>query len=210
MTTVAIISMFAIMAVIFSLNNKIEEDIREFTVSETPVLISDDKKRSERPKEDMLESKVITTEEQPPISPYGPGEEYYYEVTEEERLALMKVVYEEARGEPFEGKVAVAAVVLNRWTSNDPQFDTTSVITVLTQKNQFADISETTIEELQTVPECELAVDEALRGYDPTRAEFENGAMYFYAPDEVKGYQVEIRQNINVYPIGNHNFHESF
>lgn len=156
------------------------------------------------------QNEETTEKEEPTISAYGPGEEYYYTVTEEERLALTKMVYEESRGEPFEGKVAVAAVALNRWTSNDKRFNTASLVTVITQRNQFADISNTTVAELQTVPECAQAVDEALRGYDPTRKKFKNGATFFYAPAGVKGYQAQIRQNLVVYAIGNHNFHESF
>lgn len=144
------------------------------------------------------------------ISAYGPSETYYYIVTNEERKALEKLVYQESRGEPFKGQVAVAATVLNRYTSKSKEFDTSSIITVIVDKNQFADISSVTQSQLDSVPSCREAVEAALKGWDPTRIEFPNGAKYFYEPKGVEGYQKEIREGIHVYPIGNHYFHENF
>lgn len=148
--------------------------------------------------------------EEPQLSAYGPSEAYYYIVTEEEAKALEKLVYVESRGEPFEGKVAVAAVVLNRYTSEWSGFDTSSILSVITQKYQFADISEVTQSQLDEVPSCREAVDVALKGWDPTRLKFENGALYFYAPKHVEGYQKEIREGIQVMVIGEHHFHRDF
>ena len=51
------------------------------------------------------------------------------------------------------------------------------------------------------------AVEDACHGWDPTRKKFENGALFFYAPKEVSGYQKEIREGIEILQIGNHNFH---
>lgn len=144
------------------------------------------------------------------ISAYGPSETYYYTVTNEERKALEKLVYQESRGEPFKGQVAVAATVLNRYTSKSKEFDTSSIIAVIVDKNQFADISSVTQSQLDSVPSCREAVEAALKGWDPTRIEFPNGAKYFYEPNEVEGYQKEIREGIHVYQIGNHYFHENF
>ncbi len=144
------------------------------------------------------------------ISAYGPSETYYYIVTNEERKALEKLVYQESRGEPFKGQVAVAATVLNRYTSKSKEFDTSSIIAVIVDKNQFADISSVTQSQLDSVPSCREAVEAALKGWDPTRIEFPNGAKYFYEPKGVEGYQKEIREGIHVYPIGNHYFHENF
>ena len=55
--------------------------------------------------------------------------------TEQEKAYIARVVYAEARGEPFEGKVAVAAVVLNRFESG--RFGRT-VKKVVFARNQFA------------------------------------------------------------------------
>jgi hypothetical protein len=55
--------------------------------------------------------------------------------SEQEKTYIARVVYAEARGEPFEGKVAVAAVVLNRFESG--KFGRT-VKKVVFARNQFA------------------------------------------------------------------------
>ena len=156
------------------------------------------------------EVKEEPIEEVAVISAYGPSDTYYYQVTSEEKIALTKLVYQESRGEPFEGQVAVAATVLNRYTSKSSDFDTRSILTVITQPYQFADISGVTQEQLDSVPSCERAVEAALKGWDPTRVEFKDGAKYFYEPTLVSGHQKEIREGIHTYKIGNHSFHEDF
>lgn len=50
-------------------------------------------------------------------------------------LCLSSVIHHEARGEPFDGKVAVASVVLNR--VDDPRFPDT-VCEVVKQPKQFS------------------------------------------------------------------------
>lgn len=159
--------------------------------------------------EEMEEQEEVESKEAV-ISAYEPSDSYYYIVTNEERRALEKLVYQESRGEPYEGQVAVAAIVLNRYTSKDRKFDTSSIIAVIIQKGQFADISTVTQNQLDSAPSCKDAVDDALRGWDPTRVKFANGAKYFYEPNIVEGYQKEIREGLNVYQIGNHYFHENF
>lgn len=144
------------------------------------------------------------------ISSDGPSDEYYYHINDYDKKIIEKLVYQESRGEILEGKVAVAAVALNRYVSNDSKFDTTSIESVVTQKYQFADISNVTERQLSTVPECKQAVEMALKGWDPTRKKFSDGAKYFYEPTLVQGYQKEIREGINKLQIGNHNFHNDF
>lgn len=58
-----------------------------------------------------------------------------YVYSEQEKAYIARVVYAEARGEPFEGKAAVAAVVLNRFESG--KFGRT-VKKVVFARNQFA------------------------------------------------------------------------
>lgn len=48
---------------------------------------------------------------------YQYSEEDRYQYSEEEKIYIARVVYAEARGEVFEGQVAVATVVLNRFES---------------------------------------------------------------------------------------------
>ena len=141
------------------------------------------------------------------ISAYEPGEVYYYNISADSEKLIEKLVYQEARGELYEGKVAVAAVVLNRYCSGDSRFERDSIYTVIAQRGAFAPIEDVTQSMLDEVPELAKAVDDACRGWDPTRKVFENGALFFYAPDEVYGYQKEIREGIEILKIGNHNFH---
>lgn len=93
-------------------------------------------------------------------------------ITEEELSLLAKLVYAEAQGEPFEGQVAVAAVVLNRVLS--PMFPST-IKGVIYQEGQFSSVL---MDKLPTSKEkADLmipAVQKALEGYDPT-----HGAVFF-------------------------------
>lgn len=179
------------------------------TCTSVEIITKDDDMETEEEEEQQTENEE-TEEPKATISAYGPSETYYYTVTNEERKALEKLVYQESRGEPLKGQVAVAATVLNRYTSKSKEFDTSSIIAVIVDKNQFADISSVTQSQLDSVPSCREAVEAALKGWDPTRIEFPNGAKYFYEPNEVEGYQKEIREGIHVYQIGNHYFHENF
>jgi hypothetical protein len=111
---------------------------------------------------------------------------------------LAKLITLEASGEPFEGQVAIAAVVLNRIRSNDfPD----SVPDVVYQRGQF----HTARKLAKTVPgESALkAAKMALQGSDPSR-----GALYFYNPATCS---VKTRQYIQAHfqvtvRIGNHVF----
>ncbi len=111
---------------------------------------------------------------------------------------LAKLITLEARGEPFEGQVAVAAVVLNRTRSDDfPD----SVRDVIYQRGQFHTAAKLT----KTVPgETALkATQKALRGSDPS-----HGALYFYNPATCSAKaRRQIKANYRVTArIGNHVF----
>ena len=92
---------------------------------------------------------------------------------------LARLINGEARGEPYEGQVAVAAVILNRVKS--PKFPNT-IASVIYQKSQFSCVTDgqfnEPIEENSTVYK---AAQEAMNGADPT-----NGALYFYNPAKTK------------------------
>lgn len=133
--------------------------------------------------------------------------EIYSSLNDSDKKLMEKVVYAESRGEPFKGQVAVAAVILNRYTyCNQKQ----SIRKIVTQPGQFADISSITQKMLDAYPDCKKAVEEALKGNDPTRTKFSKGARYFYEPDLVSDYQKSIRQNIEILQIGSHYFHNDF
>ena len=86
---------------------------------------------------------------------------------------LAKCVYAEARGEPYTGQVAIAAVVLNRVKSSS--FPNT-VSGVIYQKNAFTCVSDGQINLTPNATAYSAAKD-ALNGWDPT-----NGCLYYYNP----------------------------
>lgn len=82
-------------------------------------------------------------------------------------------VYGEARGESYTGKVAVAAVILNRVKSSSfPN----SISGVIYQSGAFTCVSDGQIN-LGTNDECTRAAQDALNGWDPS-----GGALYYFNP----------------------------
>ena len=86
---------------------------------------------------------------------------------------LARLVYGEARGEPYKGQVAVAAVVLNRVKSS--KFPN-SVSGVIYQSGAFSVVSDGQINLTPDETAIQAARD-AMNGYDPT-----NGCLYYYNP----------------------------
>ena len=86
---------------------------------------------------------------------------------------MAQIVYAESKGEPFEGKVAVASVILNRVLT--PGFPST-IQEVIFQPNAFSCVVDG---QISVIPndECYNAVYEAVKGNDPT-----NEALFFYNP----------------------------
>lgn len=91
-------------------------------------------------------------------------------------LELMaRLVQAEAGIEDFEGKVAVAAVVLNRLAAQEfPD----SIREIIYQTNQFESVLNGTIDTVRATEEAFKAVHAALQGFDPT-----GGATFFWNPD---------------------------
>ena len=86
---------------------------------------------------------------------------------------LSRLVYGEARGEPYTGQVAVAAVVLNRVkNSSFPN----SIAGVIYQKGAFDVVSDGQIN-LTPNDTAKKAAQDALNGWDPS-----NGAIYYFNP----------------------------
>ncbi len=86
---------------------------------------------------------------------------------------LAHVVYGEARGEPYKGMVAVAAVVLNRV---DSASFPNSVSGVVYQPRAFSIVDDGQIN-LTPNSEAIRAAKDALNGYDPT-----SGCLFYYNP----------------------------
>ena len=110
---------------------------------------------------------------------------------------LARCVNGEARGEPYAGQVAVAAVILNR--VKHPSFPNT-ISGVIYQKGAFT----ATVDGQINVPISEgstvyKACRDAMNGWDPT-----GGAVYYYNPKKTTNQWIYSREVVKV--IGNHRF----
>lgn len=110
---------------------------------------------------------------------------------------ISQVVYAESRGEPYEGKVAVASVILNRLMS--PDFPNT-VEGVIKQKNAFSCIRNGRIN-VRPNQECYNAVLDAIKGNDPT-----SKAVFFYNPKTSTCSWMKNSRKTNIHHIGHHVF----
>lgn len=118
-------------------------------------------------------------------------------ITKEDIELMAKVVYAESKGEPLEGKIAVASVILNRVTNS--KFPGT-IHGVITQKNAFSCVRNGTI---NVTPDENSynAVYTAIKGNDPT-----NNALFFYNPAISTNSWMRTIQKKKVKSIGNHVF----
>ena len=111
----------------------------------------------------------------PPVSRAGSGQGQLRPTPQDVDL-LARLITAEADGEPYTGKVAVGAVVLNRVNSPDFPNSIRSVIYEYEDGTyQFEPVMNGWIERPAT-PDCIQAAKDALNGWDPT-----NGAVYFFA-----------------------------
>lgn len=108
---------------------------------------------------------------------------------------LAKAVYSEARGEPFEGQVAIGAVILNRVRS--PLFPNT-VAGVIFEPLAFTAVADGQFY-LAPNDEAYRAAQLALDGWDPT-----GGAIYYFNPATATSPWIWSRPYIMT--IGRHRF----
>ena len=108
---------------------------------------------------------------------------------------LSRLVYGEARGEPYAGQVAVAAVVLNRVKSSS--FPNT-ISGVIYQSGAFDVVSDGQIN-LTPNSTAKKAAQDALNGWDPTY-----GAIYYFNPNTATNKWIWSRPM--TVTIGNHRF----
>lgn len=110
---------------------------------------------------------------------------------------LARAINGEARGESYEGQVAVGAVILNRVKNSS--FPNT-IAGVIYQPGAFTAVSDgqinVPIQEGSTVLK---AAQDALNGWDPT-----NGAIYYFNPDTATNSWIWSRPLIKT--IGKHRF----
>lgn len=113
-------------------------------------------------------------------------------------LQLMaRAINGEARGEPYEGQVAVGAVILNRVKNS--QFPNT-IAGVIYEKGAFTAVADGQI----NVPIAEgstvvKAARDAMNGWDPT-----NGCIYYFNPNTATNKWIWSRQLVKT--IGKHRF----
>ena len=110
---------------------------------------------------------------------------------------LARAVNGEARGEPYEGQVAVAAVILNR--VNHSSFPNT-IAEVIYQPGAFTAVSDGQIN-VPIDPNSTVykACQDALNGWDPSY-----GAIYYFNPDTATSKWIWSRPLI--VKIGKHRF----
>lgn len=123
-----------------------------------------------------------------------------YDLSAEELLLLQKIVMAEAEGEPYEGKVAVANVVLNRLRSaNFPD----TITDVIYQKHQFSPVANGRLKRVKPNKETIKSVNAALHGQKEVKDD-----TYFFL-------SLKLAQDLTVHhsrtfvkKIGNHSFYK--
>ncbi len=110
---------------------------------------------------------------------------------------LARAINGEARGEPYEGMVAVGAVILNRVKS--PLFPN-SIAGVIYQPGAFTAVSDGQIN-VPIDPKSQVvkAAQDALNGWDPTY-----GCLYYWNPATATSKWIWSRKIVT--KIGKHNF----
>ncbi len=108
---------------------------------------------------------------------------------------LARCIYGEARGEPYTGQVAVAAVILNR--VKDSGFPN-SISGVIYQRGAFDAVADGQVN-LTPNQNALNAAKDAMNGWDPT-----GGALYYYNPVTATNQWIRSREIIATF--GNHVF----
>ena len=108
---------------------------------------------------------------------------------------LARCIYGEARGEPYKGKVAIGAVILNRVKSAD--FPNT-IAGVIYQPGAFSVVSDGQIN-LSPDAECLRAARDAMNGHDPT-----GGCTFYFNPGKTSNKYMHSKKIVTT--IGGHVF----
>ncbi|MFD0587521.1 spore cortex-lytic enzyme [Paenibacillus sp. GCM10027627] len=116
-------------------------------------------------------------------------------LTENDIQIMANAVYGEARGEPYEGQVAVAAVILNRVKS---QSFPNTVYGVIFQPRAFTAVADGQIY-LTPNAKAREAVEDAINGWDPS-----GGCLYYFNPVTATSAWIWTRTQIKT--IGKHIF----
>lgn len=118
-----------------------------------------------------------------------------YTTDNQDVMLLARLINGEARGEPYEGQVAVGGVVLNR--TRDSRFPST-IAGVIYQTGAFTAIVDGQIHAEMKQSSINAARD-ALNGWDPS-----SGAVYYFNPSTATSAWIWSRPLIKI--IGKHRF----
>jgi len=117
--------------------------------------------------------------------------------TESNVQLIARAINGEARGEPYEGQVAIGAVILNRVKHSS--FPNT-IAGVIYQPGAFTAVSDGQINEpIATGSTVVKAAQDALNGWDPS-----GGAIYYFNPNTATNKWIWSRKQIKT--IGQHIF----
>ncbi len=130
------------------------------------------------------------------VASVGDHNPFVYDYEPEDIELLARLISSEAPGQPYEGQVAVAAVVLNR--VRDPRFPDT-IREVIFQPGQFSVVSNGQFYKRTVTARAHEAAIDALRGRDPSR-----GALFFFNPRKTSNKFLWSRE-VTV-EIGDHRF----
>lgn len=123
-----------------------------------------------------------------------------FSYTEEEYEWLAKLIEAEAENQPYQGKVAVGSVVMNR--IKDDWFPNTIKEVIFQKSNklyQFSPVGNGRFDRVSPSDDSYQAATAALEGEDPT-----DGALYFYNPTIATDRWIRTRTVVK--EIGQHSF----
>lgn len=149
----------------YTLKSDLVNDFNNTT--KTTIKKASTKKVEEKKEKESQEKKQVNTQNKTSKS------NSVTNVSETELNILAKIINAEAKGEPYSGKVAVGAVIMNRIKSSKYPNDIKSVVFA---KNQFTPVSNGSYQAAVPTEDDYRAANAALSGEDPT-----NGALTFYA-----------------------------
>jgi N-acetylmuramoyl-L-alanine amidase len=126
-----------------------------------------------------------------------PDDAYAQGSSTDDTQLLARAINGEARGEPYEGQVAVGAVIINR--TKDSRFPQT-IPGVIYQPGEFTAVDDGQINvALENNSTVLRAARDALNGWDPT-----DGCVYYYNPATATNSWIWSKQIVK--KIGKHNF----
>lgn len=123
----------------------------------------------------------------------------FWNISATERMWLERIVMAEAGGEPYEGQIAVANVVLNRVKAGFGK----NIYEVIFQKGQFTPVTNGSIYKVIPSASVKKAVSAALNGVKVVS----DDVLYFYNPSIATNFWISETRTF-VKKIGNHYFYK--